>query len=262
MTALAFGPPSAAANGSAGSLVGGVAYPPVASAFTWQLKPDGTEVFHSVAGIGWGTSQVVMGAASAQVNDQAVSVFTRSDGDVVVFNPVTGALVTDLQPPGLRAKPTGLTVLTPPPWAGDPGNQELVVGKLDGTTDQVLHYVTGTGLTPVAFGPGGAATGTAGQLYAWFPGYAAGRLQVADNSAGPVTIAMASRPDPEYGCWLKTSVTQPKAPAFPAADTPLAAGAVSAGYFAGALTVPPPGDPPPASCTPPRRAPTPSGPRM
>ena len=251
VTALAFGPPSAAANGSAGSLVGGVESP-VASAFTWQLKPDGTELFHSVAGINWGTSQVAMGAASAQVNDQAVSVFTRSDGDVVVFNPVSGALVTDLQPPGSRAgQPTGLTVLTPPPWAGDPGNQELVVGKLDGTTDQVLQYVNGKGLTPVAFGPGGATTGTADQVYAWFPGYAAGRLQVADDSAGPVTIAMASRPDPEYGCWLQTAVTQPKAPAFPAADTPLAAGAVSADYLAGALTIPPPSDPPPASCMPP-----------
>ena len=65
----------------------------------------------------------------------------------------------------------------------------------------------GGALTALPVGAGGAVTGTAEQIYDWWPGYAAGRLRVADKSAGPVTVAMASRPDPGYGCWLNTSVT-------------------------------------------------------
>jgi hypothetical protein len=190
------------------------------------------------------------------VNDHTESVFTRSDGDVEVRNPTSAALVTDLRPPGLRVgRPTGLSVLTPPPWVGDSGNQELVVGKLDGTTDQVLQDVSGTGLVPVAFGPGGATTGTADQVYAWFPGYTAGRLQVADNSAVPVTIAMYSAEDSGKGCWANTSVTG-GSPAFPTAPSPLAAGQDSPFYFAGALTAAPASDQPPApaQCMPPTPA--------
>ena len=61
-------------------------------------------------------------------------------------------------------------------------------------------------------------------------------LRVANNSAGAVSIAMASRQDPGYGCWLDAPVTQPPVPAFPVEGTSLAAGAVSADYFAAALT--------------------------
>jgi hypothetical protein len=237
VTALAFGPPTG--SGQGGVLVGGVESP-VASLFTWQLNPDGTEGFHSVAGLGW-FPQVVMGAAVARVNGQTVSVFTRSDGDVLVVNPDSGALIADL-PGGLQTgQPTGLTPLTP--WNGEPGNQELVVGKLGGTGDEVLQYSVVTGaLTEVPIGSQGATAGTADQVYAWFPGYQAGRLRVANNSAGPVDIAMASRQDPGYGCWLDAPVTQPPVPAFPVGDTSLAAGAVSADFFAAALTAGPTGN--------------------
>ena len=237
VTALAFGPPTG--SGQGGVLVGGVESP-AASLFTWQLNSDGTEGFHSVAGLGW-FPQVVMGAAVARVNGQTVSVFTRSDGDVLVVNPDSGVLIVDL-PGGLQTgQPTGLTPLTP--WNGDPGNQELVVGKLGGTGDEVLQYSVVTGaLTEVPVGSGGATAGTADQVYAWFPGYQAGRLRVANNSAGPVDIAMASRQDPGYGCWLDAPVTQPPVPAFPVEDTSLAAGAVSADFFAAALTAGPTGN--------------------
>ena len=209
-TALAFGPPTGPGQG--GVLVGGVESP-VASLFTWQLNPNGTEGFHSVAGTGW-FPQVVMGAAVAQVNGQTVSVFTRSDGDVLMLNPNSGALIADL-PGGLQTgQPTGLTPLTP--WNGEPGNQELVVGKLGGTGDEVLQYSVVTGaLQAIPIGSQGATAGTADQVYAWFPGYQAGRLRVANDSAGPVDIAMASRQDPGYGCWLDAPVTQPQVPAFP-----------------------------------------------
>ena len=231
VTALAFGPPTG--SGQGGVLVGGVESP-AASLFTWQLNSDGTEGFHSAAGLGW-FPQVVMGAAVAQVNGQTVSVFTRSDGDVLVLNPDSGVLIADL-PGGLQTgQPTGLTPLTP--WNGEPGNQELVVGKLGGTGDEVLQYsVVNGALQAIPIGSQGATAGTADQVYAWFPGYRAGLLRVANNSAGAVSIAMASRQDPGYGCWLDAPVTQPPVPAFPVEGTSLAAGAVSADYFAGALS--------------------------
>jgi hypothetical protein len=230
VTALAFGPPTA--SGQGGVLTAGVESP-AESLFTWQLNPDGTEKSVSNAGFGF-SPQVVMGAAVAQMNGQTVSVFTRSDGDVLVLNPTTGVLITDLPAAQRSGQPTGLTALTP--LNGDSDNQELVVGKLDGTGDQVLEYSAGTGaLEPQPVGSAGATTGTADQIYDWWPGYAAGRLRVANNSAGPVSIKMASRPDPGYGCWLNTAVTNPAVPAFPD-GTIVDTGAVSADYFAGALT--------------------------
>ena len=48
-------------------------------------------------------------------------------------------------------QPTGITAVTP--WDGSPGTQELVVGKLDGTTDQVFQWVNGA-LTAVPIGSG------------------------------------------------------------------------------------------------------------
>jgi hypothetical protein len=233
VTALAFGPPSGPGQG--GLLAAGVESPG-ATMFTWRLNPDGTE--QSVTNDGQWFPDVEMAAAFAQINGQTVTVFTRSDGDVIVFAlDNKGNALGDL-PVGQRTgQPTGITVVTPP--GGDPGTQELVVGKLGGTGDQVLQWVNGA-LTAVPVGPGGATTGTADQVYDWWPGYGAGRLRVADNSAGPVQIAMASRPDPQYGCWLNTSVTGGPS-AFPAADTPVAAGATSPDYFAAALTAGPDG---------------------
>jgi hypothetical protein len=98
----------------------------------------------------------------------------------------------------------------------------------------VLQYVNGA-LTPIPIGEGGATTGSADQIYQWYPGYGAGRLRVADDSPVPVSIALASRPDPDYGCWLNASVAG-GAPAFPTQDSLLAAGATSPDMFVGALT--------------------------
>lgn len=231
VTALAFGAPSGPGQG--GVLAGGVESD-VNSMFTWQLNADGTEKSVAKSPPYLGGTQF-MAAAVTQLGGRTVSVFTRSDGDVIALNPDTGALITDLQPASSRAgQPTGLTAVTP--WDGDPGNQELVVGKLDGTTDQVLEDVGGT-LTPVPFAPGNATTGTADQAYAWYPGYGAGNLYVLNNTPGTVSVAMASRPDPQYGCWLNTSVAHPPVPAFPVSDTPVPGGGIARGeYFVAALT--------------------------
>jgi len=237
VTALAFGPPTG--SGQGGTLVAGVESP-AASLFTWQLNPDGTEKSMSNAGDGW-LPQVVMGAAVARVNGQTVSAFTRSDGDVLVINPTTGVLIADLPTAQRTGQPTGLTALTP--WNGDSDNQELVVGKLGGTGDEVLEYSPGTGaLEPQPIGSGGATAGTADQIYDWWPGYAAGRLQVANKSAGPVSIEMAWRQDTGYGCWLNAPVTEGAVPAFPVDGTTVDQGAVSADFFAGALTAGTTGD--------------------
>jgi hypothetical protein len=233
VTAIAFGPPSGPGQG--GVLAVGDESPGPDNLFGYQLNPDGTEKSH------WsgGGAGVVLSAAVAQINGQQMAVFGSWDPRglaLVGAFPMSGtgaaALGWQWADPQAGAMPSGITALTP--WNGDAGNQELVVGSYDGTDDRVLQDVNGTG-AQVPFGPGGATTGTADQVYAWFPGYQAGQLQVANNSAVPVNIAMASRPDPGYGCWLNTSVTGGP-PAFPSADTPLAAGATSPDYFAAALT--------------------------
>src|SRR5262249_37183911 len=90
--------------------------------------------------------------------------------------------------------------------------------------------------TAVPIGSGGATTGTADQLYDWWPGYGLGVLHVANTSAGPVTIAMASRPDPGDGCWLDIGLNQPPVAGFPASGTPVDAGTTSAAYLIAALT--------------------------
>jgi hypothetical protein len=229
-TALAFGPPSGPGQG--GLLAGGVESNG-STMFTWRLNPDGTE--QSVTKDGGYFPDVELGATFVQIDGQTVTAFTRSDGDVILWALGNSGNVLGDVPIGQRiGQPTGITAVTP--WDGSPGTQELVIGKLDGTTDEVLQWVNGA-LTAAPIGPGGATEATANQMYAWWPGYAAGRLRVADNSAGPVDIAMAARPDVGYGCWLDAAVTGPPAvPAFPVFDTPVAAGAVSPDYFAGALT--------------------------
>jgi hypothetical protein len=241
VTALAFGPPTAAGQG--GVLAVGTESPGPVNLFGYQLNPDGTEKSHWAGG----GAGVTLSAAVAQVNGQQMAVFGSWDprGTALVGafpmagtgSPALGWSWPDPQP---GAMPSGITPLTA--WNDDPGNQQLVVGAYDGTDDRVLQDVNGSA-AQIPFGPGGATAGTADQVYAWFPGYQAGRLQVANNSAGPVDIAMASRPDAGYGCWLDTSVTGPPAvPAFPDADTPLAAGAQSPDYFAAALTAGAAGD--------------------
>ena len=126
-TALAFGPPSGPGQG--GLLAGGVESSG-STMFTWRLNPDGTE--QSVTKDGGWFPDVEMAAAFVQVNGQTVAAFTRSDGDVILFAlGNSGNLLGDV-PVGQRTgQPTGITAVTP--WDGEPGNQELVVGKLGGT---------------------------------------------------------------------------------------------------------------------------------
>jgi hypothetical protein len=235
VTALAFGPPSGPGQG--GLLAGGVESTG-STMFTWRLNPNGTE--QGVTKDGGYFPDVEMAATFAQINDQTVAAFTRSDGDVILWALGNDGNFLGDVPVGQRVgQPSGITAVTP--WDGSPGTQELVLGKLDGTNDQVLQWVNGA-LTAAPIGPGGTTGATADQMYSWWPGYAAGRLRVADNAAGPVDIAMASRPDVGYGCWLNAAVTGPPAvPAVPVSDTRLAAGAVSPDYFAGALTAGPDG---------------------
>ncbi len=143
--------------------------------------------------------------------------------------------------PGGPAVPGNRGAAAVTPWDGDPDNQDLVVGMNGGTADEVLQDVDGA-WTWCRSARRGRRRGTAAQVDDWWPGYGAGRLRVANGSAGPVDIALASRPDPGFGCWLDAAVTNPPVPAFPDADTALAAGATSPGFFAGALTAGPGGD--------------------
>jgi hypothetical protein len=231
VTALAFGPPSGPGQG--GLLAAGVESP-YRMYVGYHLNPDGTKKSVWVTPVGEVPGDVAMGATYAHIDGRLAVIFTRSDGDVIVLDPDTADLITDL-PAGQRSGlPLELSALTP--WNGDPGNQDLAVGMNGGTGVEMMQDVDGA-LERVPFAPGGATTGTLDQLYAWWPGYAAGRLRVADNSAGPVDIAMASRPDVGFGCWLNAAVTGPPAiPPFPVVDTRVAAGAVTPDYFAAALT--------------------------
>ena len=231
ITSMAFGPPSG--SGQGGRLAVGL-NSPYRTFAGYDLNPDGTLGNHWLTPVGQAAGVLAAGATYASIGGQLAEVFTRSDGAVLALNPDTGDLITGT---GVFADPLGVTALTP--WGGDPGNQQLVVGSVGGAV-VVLQDVDGV-LTGVPFAPGGAATGTADQAYAWWPGYGAGRLRVADSSAMAVTVSMAARPDAGYGCWLNTSVDGGPG-AFPVADTTVPAGGVSADYFAGALTYGPAGD--------------------
>ena len=229
VTSLAFG--ASTGPGEDGLLAVGLESP-YRMYVGYHLNPDGTKKSVWVTPVGEVSGEAAMGATYAHLGGRLTAVFTRSDGDVIALDPDTGDLITDL-PGGLRSgQPLELSALTP--WDGGPGDQDLAVGMNGGTGVEVVQDVDGT-LERVPFAPGDATTGTLDQLYNWWPGYGAGRLQVANNSPGTVSIAMASRPDPGYGCWLNTSVTGGPG-AFPVADTPVAAGATSPGFFAGALT--------------------------
>ena len=234
-TALAFGPPTGAGQG--GILAVGV-MSPWEDMFSYRLSPAGHEQSMVHSGGPW----LTLAATVAKVNGQLYAVYGANNGSNTIFvmNVDTGNELTHYvyQTTQLGDQSSGLTPLTP--WNGDADNQQIVLGTFGGTRDAVLQYVDGA-LTALPIGTGGAVTGTADQIDDWWPGYAAGRLRVADNSSKAVTVAMASRPDPGYGCWLNTSVTGGAA-AFPISDTSVAAGGVSADYFAGALTAGTTGD--------------------
>ena len=231
--ALAYGPPTG--PGQDGLLLGGIETPDN-TAYIWHLNPDGS--VKSVArseftGCGIDLCQIVLSAATAYVNGRLASVFGRSDGDVLVLDPDSAKVIVELPGDQRFGSVTGVTPVTS--WDNDPTNQDLAVFNQDDESAEVLHYAGGA-LTALPIGPGKTTRATNEQVEEWFPGYVAGRLQVVNDSAGPVSVSMASRPDPEYGCWLNASVAQPPVPAFPTEPTTVAAGQSSPAYFIGALT--------------------------
>ena len=226
LISMAFSPPSGPGEG--GWLAGtNLSFSGPDGAVGWVLDPDGTSKSDWVYPVG-----VSYATTFASLGGRMTAVVARGDGDVIAINPDTGKLIADLPVAERSGVPVGVTALTP--WDGNSGDQELVVGMKDGTGDKVLSDVNNT-LTAVPFTADGGTTGTDDQVYAWYPGYGGGRLQVVDRTPVPVTIAMASRPDPNYGCWLNAAVAGGPA-AFPTSDTPLASDATSPAYFAGALT--------------------------
>ena len=237
VTSLAFGP--ATGPGQGGVLTAGV-MSPWEDMFMYRLNANGIEQSMTHAGGSWYT----FASAVAQINGQQYAVFgtlpTEAENTIWVMNIDTGSEFTHYSYPGNfpGGLVSGLTPLTPSD--GNSGNQQVVVGTFGGATDFVLQYVDGK-LAPIPVGTGGAASGTADQIYQWFPGYGAGLLEVTNNSASAVTVAMASRPDAGYGCWLNTSVTGGPA-AFPLGNSTVNAGATSPAYFAAALTAGPAGD--------------------
>jgi hypothetical protein len=236
---LAFGPPTGPGQG--GLLAGGVMSPgPIA--FVWHLNPDGTEKSMVHADDGGGGTEVnynVLAATFGRINGKEVAIFGRSTGGLFTVEPGSGKILTRYDPSGVGPV-TGLTTVTP--WDGEAGNQDIVVGRKDGTKDQAVQYVDGVlKPLPIAVNEDKAIdAGTNDQLDLWYPGYRAGRLQVTNHSATAVSVSMASRPGKQYGCWLNTSVANGST-AFPSDPTPLAAGQTSPSFFVGALTAGPDG---------------------
>ena len=245
--ALAFGPPTGPGEG--GLLIAGVVSPGL-TLFSWELDQHGHEKSLTRAGgFGGVASNYATAAAVAQIGGHQYSVFGTVGGDVFVVDPDCESSPCDkvafTQIGGLGPAVTGLTAVRS--WDDDAGNQHLVVGLEDGTAE-VLKY-DGTGLKPIPIGANGETRVSWDQARAWFPGYGAGRLQVANDTAGPVSVSMASSPDSLKGCWLQDSVSAgpsvglapplsawPAVPAFPTAATPVPAGQSSAEFFIGALT--------------------------
>jgi hypothetical protein len=242
INALAFGPPTGPGQG--GLLTAGVVSPWV-TLYSWRLDSHGNETHMSrEGGFGGVDANYATAAAVAQINGHQWSVFGTVGGDLFVLDPDTpGSGLTQIG--GLPAAVTGVTAVRS--WDDDPGNQHLVVGLEDGTAE-VLRYVGGT-LQPIPLGPNGEKRVSWEQVRTWFPGYGAGRLQVANDTVGDVSVSMASSTDPQRGCWFNTSVDAgpaaglapplspwPAVPAFPTQATTVAAGQSSPAYFIGALT--------------------------
>jgi hypothetical protein len=236
VVSLAFGPSS----GVNGLLVGGVVSPWL-SMYSWELKNDLgfiDEVGMSRAGGAVFTGgAVVLAVAATRVNGQLYSVFGIPGGGYVL-DPASGNGGWSFSSGGQIV--TGVTPVTQ--WDGDPGTQLLVLGTQSGAGNVVLKFVDGV-WQPIPIGVGGATTATANQMQLWFPGYGAGRLQVANETPSAMSVSLASRQDPDYGCWLNASVTGGPGgpvPAFPTDPTSAAAQIApqqtSPAFFIGALT--------------------------
>jgi hypothetical protein len=212
----------------------------------FHLNSDGTEknaVPSEFHGSGPPDGGGATSAAVGYFHGDLRPVFGMIDGDVILLNQDSGKVVAEIPDNQRHESVIGVTPVTSSD--SEPTNQDLAVDDLYDQHAQVLRLVNDK-LEQVPIGAGGATWGTNAQLEDWFPGYAAGRLRVVNGTAGAVTVAMQSKPDPGRGCWLNASVTGPPAvPAFPSADasyTSVAAGATSQDFFAGALTAGKTGD--------------------
>ena len=233
-SALAFGPPTGPGEG--GLLTAGVVSP-WETLYSWELDQRGVEKSLTRAG-GFGGVAVnyATAAAAAQIGGHQYSVFGTVGGDVFVIDPDCPPgppceKVAFTAIGGLGPAVTGLTAVRS--WDDDPGDQHLVVG-LEDTTAEVLRY-SGGALKPIALGANGETRVSWEQARGWFPGYGAGRLEVANGTAGAVSVSLRSKQDPGFGCWLDASV-EGGASAFPSEDATVGAGQSSAAFFVGSLT--------------------------
>ncbi len=140
---------------------------------SYRLTADGHEQSMRHSGGPW----LTLAATVAEINGQLYAVYGANTGSNVIFviNVDTGGELTHYTYPSTQPgdQSSGLTPL--PPWNGDPANQQIVLGTFGGARDAVLQDVGGA-LTALPVGAGGAVTGTAEQIYDWWPGYAAGML--------------------------------------------------------------------------------------